>query len=67
MQFRILITKTLDVPKNLYHEVADTEEAAKKLAQERLLALDGDVAVITSIDHGQTKVIHRFEKARKAG
>ncbi|MBI3787294.1 MAG: hypothetical protein HY276_03465 [Ignavibacteriales bacterium] len=67
MKFRILITKTLDVPKNVYHEVVNTEEAAKKLAQEKLLELGGDVAVITSIDHGQTKVIHRFEKVRKAG
>lgn len=67
MKFRILITKTLDVPKNVYHEVVNTEDEAKKLAQEKLLELGGDVAVITSIEHGQTKVVHRFEKVRKAG
>ena len=64
MTYRVLITKTLDVPKNLYHEVAKTEDEAKKIAQQKLLELDGDVAIVSSVSHGETKVLHRFETVR---
>lgn len=64
MTYRVLITKTLDVPKNLYHEVVKTEEEAKTVAQAKLLELDGDVAIVSSVAHGETKVLHRFETVR---
>ncbi len=66
MKYRVLITKTLDVPKNLLHIVVDSESEAKKVAQEKLIELDGDVAVVSRLSHGETSVVHRFEKARKA-
>jgi len=65
MTYRILITKTLDVPKNLFHGTAQSEEEAKKMAQEKLVECDGDVAVISVLSHGLTKVIHTFERVRK--
>lgn len=65
MTYRILITKTLDVPKNLFHGTAETEEQAKKLAQDKLVELDGDVAIISLLNHGLTKVLHTFERVRK--
>ena len=64
MTYRVLITKTLDVPKNLYHEVVKTEEEAKRLAQAKLLELEGDVAIVSSVSYGETKVLHRFETVR---
>ena len=64
MTYRVLITKTLDVPKNLYHEVAKTEEDAKRLAQAKLLELEGDVAIVSTVSHGETRVLHRFETVR---
>lgn len=64
MTYRILITKTLDVPKNLYHEVVKTEEEAKRIAQAKLLELEGDVAIVSSVSHGETRVLHRFETVR---
>ena len=67
MKYRILITKTLDVPKNVYNELHDSEEAAVKAAQEKLLAFDADVAIVTRLAAGEQKVIHRFERIRKAG
>jgi len=67
MNYRILITKTLDVPKNLYHGLAESEEDAKKIAEEKLVELDGDVAIISIQQHGMTKVLHTFERVRKAG
>lgn len=64
MTYRVLITKTLDVPKNMYHEVVSTEEEAKAVAQAKLLELDGDVAIVSIVSHGETKVLHRFETVR---
>ena len=65
MTYRILITKTLDVPKNIFHGTAETEDEAKKIAQEKLVELDGDVAIISLLSHGMTKVLHTFERVRK--
>jgi len=65
MTYRILITKTLDVPKNLFHGTAETEEEAKKLAQEKLVECEGDVAIVSVLSHGVTKVLHTFERIRK--
>lgn len=67
MTYRILITKTLDVPQNLFHGLAESEEAAKELAKAKLTELDGDVAVISVQQHGVVKVLHTFEKVRKTG
>lgn len=66
MNYRILITKTLDVPKNVFHHVYDSEEAAVKEAQAKLVELDADVAVVMRLMDGDTKVIHRFEKIGQA-
>ena len=67
MKYRILITKTLDIPKNMLQEIYDSEEEAVKAAQSRLVELDGDVAIVTRLAEGDAKVIHRFEQVRKAG
>ena len=67
MTYRILVTKTLDIPKNLHHGVAETEEEAKKMAREKLVELDGDVAIVSQLSHGVTKVLHTFERARTGG
>ncbi|HWP83522.1 MAG TPA: hypothetical protein VNN76_12820 [Bacteroidota bacterium] len=67
MKYRVLITKTLDVPKNMLHLLFDSEQEAIKAAKEKLIELDGDVAVVSRVAYGDTRVIHRFEKARKAG
>jgi hypothetical protein len=67
MTYRVLITRTLDVPKNIFHGTAQSEEDAKNIAQAKLVELDGDVAVISVLNHGLTKVLHTFERARKQG
>jgi hypothetical protein len=60
--YRVLITKTLDIPKNLLHLQFDSEEDAVQAAKEKLVELDGDVAVVSRLAHGETRVIQRFEK-----
>lgn len=65
--YRVLVTRTLDVPTNLYHAILESEEEAKKVAQEKLTELDGDVAVVSMLKHGVTRVLHTFEKIGKAG
>ena len=65
MTYRVLITKTLDVPKNLFHAVASTEEEAKSIAESKLIELDGDVAVILEMKYGTTTVLHTLERVRK--
>ncbi len=67
MKYRILITKTLDVPKNMFNALYDTEAEAVKAAQEKLAELNGDVAVVMELRAGMTKVIQRFEAVRKTG
>lgn len=64
MNYRVLITKTLDVPKNLFHAVLESEDEAIRIGKEKLVELDGDVAIVTRVAHGETKVIHTFEKAK---
>ncbi len=66
-KYRILITKTLEVPKNMLTTIYDSEEEAVKAAKDKLVELDGDVAIVTELLAGEAKVIHTFEKARKAG
>lgn len=67
MTYRILITKTLDVPKNLFHGVARTEDEARRMAQDKLVELDGDVAIVSVQKHGVVKVLHTLERVKKAG
>jgi len=67
MKYRVLVTKTLDVPKNLFTGVYDSEDLAMKEAKDNLTKLDGDVAIVMKIHAGNQKVIHTFEKIRKVG
>lgn len=67
MKYRVLVTKTLDVPKNLFTGVYDAEDKAVQEAKDRLSKLDGDVAIVTKMHAGNQKVIYTFEKIRKAG
>ena len=64
MSYRILITKTLDIPKNVHQDMFDTEDEAVEAAKERLVSHDGDVAIVMQLIAGTTKVIHRFEQVR---
>ena len=66
MKYRILITKTLEVPKNMYHELFDSEQEALDAAKKKLVELDGDVAIVAELIAGETRVIERFETVRKA-
>ncbi len=65
MKYRILITKTLDVPKNVFNELYDREDEALKAAQAKLAELDGDVAVVMEVRAGVTRVVQRYEAVRK--
>jgi hypothetical protein len=57
----------LDVPKTVAHETVEgKEEEAIARAKELLLKADGDVVVVALVSAGETKVIHRFEKVKKA-
>jgi len=64
MSYRILITRTLDIPKNLHQEMYETEEQAVTAAKEGLVSHDGDVAIVMEILPGSSRVIHRFEQVR---
>lgn len=65
MKYRILVTKTLDVPKNMLNALYDTETEALKAAQEKLAELNGDVAIVMELRAGMARVIQRFEAVRK--
>ncbi|MGH2567553.1 MAG: hypothetical protein ACRDGA_04385, partial [Bacteroidota bacterium] len=65
-KYRILITKTLDVPKNVFTQVYKSEGEAVNAAKAKLADVDGDVAIVTELLGGNAKVIHTFEKAKKA-
>jgi hypothetical protein len=65
MTYRILLTKTLDVPKNVLHGMYETEELAMEAAKAKLMELDADVAVVMRVTAGMTRVIQRFEKVSK--
>ncbi|MCI0706923.1 MAG: hypothetical protein L0Y80_05480 [Ignavibacteriae bacterium] len=66
-KYRILITKTLEVPKNVLTALYDSEQEAVKAAEAKLAELDGDVAIVMEVLAGASKVIQTFEKVRKAG
>jgi hypothetical protein len=67
MTYRISVYKYLEVPKALLHETVDgNEDDAVKRAKETLLSSDGDVVVVAVVAAGETRVVHRFEKVKKA-
>lgn len=67
MTYRVSVYKYLEVPKALAHEtVLGSEEDAVSRAKEMLLKSDADVVVVAVLDAGETRVIQRFEKVKKA-
>ncbi len=67
MTYRISVFKYLEVPKTVLHKTIEgNEEEAVKLAKESLLASDGDVVVVAVLSGGETRVVQRFEKVKKA-
>lgn len=67
MKYRVSVYKYLEVPKTLLHETIEgSEEEATKRAKEALLASDGDVVVVALVTGGETRVVQRFEKVKKA-
>lgn len=67
MTYRVSVYKYLEVPKTVAHEtVKGTEDEAVTRAKEVLLKSDGDVVVVAIVTNGETRVVHRFEKVKKA-
>ncbi|HTR82113.1 MAG TPA: hypothetical protein VMM58_10835 [Bacteroidota bacterium] len=67
MTYRVSVFKYLEVPKTLRHETVEgTEDDAVKRAKEILLTADGDVVVVALVTDGETRVVQRFEKVKKA-
>ncbi len=67
MTYRVSVYKYLEVPKTIAHETVDgTEEQAIARAKEILLKSEGDVVVVAIVEGGETRVVHRFEKVKKA-
>ena len=67
MTYRVSVFKYLEVPKTIAHEtVQGTEEEAIARAKTALLSSDGDVVILAVVNGGETRVIQRFEKTKKA-
>jgi hypothetical protein len=67
MTYRVSVYKYLEVPKTVAHETVEgTEDEAITRAKEVLLKSDGDVVVVAIVANGETRVVHRFEKVKKA-
>ena len=67
MTYRVSVYKYLEVPKTLLHETIEgSEEEATRRAKDVLLASDGDVVVVALVTEGETRVVQRFEKVKKA-
>jgi hypothetical protein len=67
MMYRVSVFKYLEVPKIVTHEAVEgTEEEAVARAKTVLLSSDGDVVVVALVSGGETRVIHRFERGKKA-
>ena len=67
MTYRISVFKYLEVPKAVRHESHEgSEEEAVKMAKEMLLSSEGDLVVVAEVDGGETRVVQRFEKVKKA-
>ena len=67
MTYRVSVFKYLEVPKAISHETVEGgEQDAIARAKAALTASDGDLVVVALVEGGETKVIHRFEKVKKA-
>ncbi|MGA7159455.1 MAG: hypothetical protein WBZ48_00520 [Bacteroidota bacterium] len=67
MTYRVSVYKYLEVPKTVAHETVEgTEGQATARAKEMLLASEGDVVVVAIVSGGETRVVQRFEKVKKA-
>ena len=67
MTYRVSVYKYLEVPKTVAHETVEgTEDEAVTRAKGLLLKSDGDVVVVAIVTNGETRVVQRFEKVKKA-
>ena len=67
MTYRVSVYKYLEVPKTVAHETVEgTEDEAITRAKGLLLKSDGDVVVVAIVANGETRVVQRFEKVKKA-
>ena len=67
MTYRVSVYKYLEVPKTVAHETVEgTEDEAITLAKALLLKSDGDVVVVAVVTAGETRIVQRFEKVKKA-
>lgn len=67
MTYRVSVYQYLEVPKIVSHETVEgTEESAVARAKEALAKSVGDVVVVSLVDGGETRIVQRFEKTRKA-
>ena len=67
MTDRVSVFKYLEVPKAISHETVEGgEQDAIVRAKAALTASEGDLVVVALVEGGETKVIHRFEKVKKA-
>jgi|GEM_PF-1611015 len=67
MTYRVSVYKYLEVPKTVAHETVEgKEDEAVSRAKELLLKSEGDVVVVAIVASGETRVVHRFEKVKKA-
>jgi hypothetical protein len=67
MTYRVSVYKYLEVPKTVAHETVEgKEDEAVVRAKDLLLKSDGDVVVVAAVAGGETKIVHRFEKVKKA-
>jgi hypothetical protein len=67
MTYRVSVYQYLEVPKTVAHETVEgTEDDAIARAKALLLKSDGDVVVVALVTNGETRVVHRFEKVKKA-
>ncbi|MFQ5799651.1 MAG: hypothetical protein ACE5H0_13300 [Bacteroidota bacterium] len=61
-KYRTLVVRFLDVPKKLYLNTFDDEQQAVEEAKKKLVELNGDAAVVSLVQNGETRVIHRFDR-----
>ncbi len=67
MTYRVSVYKYLEVPKTVAHETVEgTEDEAITRAKALLLKSDGDVVVVAVVTGGETRIVQRFEKVKKA-
>ena len=67
MTYRVSVYKYLEVPKTVAHETVEgTEDEAIARAKALLLKSDGDVVVVAVVTGGETRIVQRFEKVKKA-